>query len=63
MSAQGTVLDSPTLAVIHTQVNPVASLLMAIAVGLVILYLFGELYALKIRFNEVSVINMVSRQA
>jgi hypothetical protein len=33
---------------------------MAISVGLVILYLFGELYALKIRFNEVSVINMVS---
>jgi hypothetical protein len=41
------------------QVNPGASLLMVISVGLVILYLFGELYALKIRFNQVSIINMV----
>mmetsp|Transcript_34827 Transcript_34827/g.88256 ORF Transcript_34827/g.88256 Transcript_34827/m.88256 type:complete len:913 (-) Transcript_34827:778-3516(-) len=40
-------------------VNPVASLLLAAAVGLVGLYLFGELWALQIRFNQVSVINMI----
>ncbi|KAJ9526088.1 hypothetical protein QJQ45_009538 [Haematococcus lacustris] len=40
-------------------INPIASLLMVVGVGLVILYLFGELFALNIRFNQVSVINMV----
>lgn len=40
-------------------VNPGASLLMMIAVGLVILFLFGELWALHIKFNQVSIINMI----
>ncbi|GFH08868.1 uncharacterized protein HaLaN_03903 [Haematococcus lacustris] len=35
-------------------INPIASLLMVVGVGLVILYLFGELFALNIRFNQVS---------
>ncbi len=34
-------------------VNPGASLLMVVSVGLVIVFLFGELWALGIRFNQV----------
>eukprot|EP00798_Chlamydomonas_sp_ICE-L_P007447 gene7447-587_t len=40
-------------------VNPLTSLLMMCAVGMVSLFLFGELWVLGIRFNQVSIINMI----
>ncbi|KAG1663695.1 hypothetical protein FOA52_013263 [Chlamydomonas sp. UWO 241] len=40
-------------------VHPLTALLLVIAVGMVILFLFGELWVLGIRFNQVSVINMI----
>lgn len=40
-------------------VNPWTALLLMCSVGIVDLYLFGELWILGIKFNQVSVINMV----
>lgn len=42
-------------------VHPLTALLLAIAVGMVILFLFGELWVLGIRFNQVQILLMSMR--
>ena len=40
-------------------VHPLATALMVVAVAMVILFLYGEMWVLGIRLNDVSVVNMV----
>lgn len=40
-------------------VHPVAMLLMMASVAMVVVFLYGELWILKLRFNSVSVVNMI----
>lgn len=47
------------LVLLLTLPSPRAVLLMMLAVGLVDFFLFGEMFILSIRFNQVSIINMI----
>ncbi len=55
----GLAVAGVTVVLLILLVSPIAALLMGGSVALVMLYLFGEMWIFSLRFNQVSVVNLI----